>query len=71
MWSRNDRGTKFRIPKSIYKDGIVERRIEWCLHNKSVCSDDVKMSTFSEEVIAVIRNIEERKSTGINIVFVR
>ena len=73
MWSRNGRGTKFRIPKSIYKDGIVDKKkLKDLLQNKSGCSDDLKMSISREEIIAAIRSIEEGKHLDqINIIFVR
>ena len=64
MWPRNGWGTKLRIPKSIYKDGIVDRRIEKFVQNKSGFSDDVKMPISREEIIAAIRSIEEGKAPG-------
>ena len=62
MWSRNGRGTKLRIPKSIYNDGIVDKELKDLLQNKSGCSDDLKMSISREEIIAAIRSIEEGKA---------
>ena len=34
------------------------------LQNKSVCSDDKKISISSVEIIAAIRSIEKRKALG-------
>ena len=47
--------------KVFTKTGLLTEELKDLLQNKSVCSDDVKRSISSEEIIAAIKSIEEGK----------
>ena len=50
--------------KGCTKTGLLTEELNDFLQNQSVCSDDMKMSISSEEIIAAIRSIEEGKAPG-------